>query len=803
MSTEGKDELPLEIAHVLFVDLIGYSKWLINEQQNSSEELSKIVRETETFRAAEMAGKLHTLPTGDGMALAFFTTPIAPIECALEISRALRNRHDLPLRMGVHSGPVSVLVDVNDRTSVAGAGINLAQSVMNCGDAGHILVSKRVAEDLGQYRQWHDRLHNLGEHKAKHGQLVAVFNFYGEEFGNAEIPKVFRSWRKRRGIAKWPSDPAAERASKLTAFVGIAASLALIAAAFWFFSHPGSRAGSGFIGDKSIAVLPFENLSSEKENAYFTDGVQDEILTDLSRIADLKVISRTSVMHYTGGQPRNLAEIGRELRVAHVLEGSVQRDHGKVRVNAQLIDVRTDAHLWAQTYDRDLADVFAIQSEIAKAIADQLQARLSPNEQRTLELAPTSDVKAFDFYSRAKTLYYSVNFSASGRQSLLQAVDLLGQAVARDPQFFQAYCQLAYTHDQLYFLGLDHTPERLALADAAMTTALRLQPRAGEAHLARAENLYRGHLDFEGALMELKEAAQTLPNDPRIFALKGYVQRRQGRHEEALHDLERSLELDPRNFFTLQQLGISYYMLRRYSEVATTLDKALAINPNDGETQFTRALVELDWKADNRRLHQTIEMARAQNPAALPAVAGIWMICALSERDAQSAEAALAALGQNTLGYDAVQFHRPFCEGLIARMMNDEERAHAAFALARVEQEKLVAEQPEYGPALCILGVIDAALGRKEDALREGRRAIELLPVAKDSINGARMIEYFAVTAAWVGEKELACEQLEIATQLPGYGLQTYGELKLSPFWDPLRGDARFEKLVATLAPKA
>jgi len=558
--------------------------------------------------------------------------------------------------------------------------------------------------------------------------------------------------------------------------------------------------GVAAIPEKSIAVLPFENLSDEKQNAFFTDGVQDEILTDLAKIADLKVISRSSVMQYKSGVPRNLREIGQVLGVAHLLEGSVQRAANRIRVNAQLIDARSDAHLWAQTYDRDLADVFAIQSEIAKAIADQLQAKLSPSEKTAIEQAPTADVTAFDLYSRAKNLLLSTSFSAVGRPSMLQAVDLLNQALARDPSFFLAQCQLAYTHDQLYFIGGDHTAERLALAEAAVQAAFRLRPDAGEAHLARAENLYRGYLDYGGALAELEIARRTLPNDPHVFELTGYIARRQGKHEEGLRSLERALELDPRNFFTLQQIALSYVNLRRYSEEAAVLDRGLAINPNDVDTKAARGLVELDWKANTRPLHQAIDLIRAENPAGIRNVADTWLICTLAERDARAAETALAALGDNTFGNDAVRLTPAFGEGLVARMTKDEVKARTAFTIARAQQQTIVQAQPNYGPVLCVLGLIDAGLGRKEDALREGRQAMEILPVTKDSINGAHMIEYFAVLAAWTGEKDLAFEQLAKVVQMPG--TLSYGQLKLLPYWDPLRGDPRFEKIVSSLAPK-
>jgi TolB-like protein/class 3 adenylate cyclase/Tfp pilus assembly protein PilF len=816
MAGETKPDLRLEIAHVLFVDIVGYSKLLINEQRESLEELNQVVRGTEAFRAAEAAGKLTRLPTGDGMALVFSTTPDAPVECALQISKALKSRPELRVRMGVHSGPVSGITDVNDRSNVAGGGINMAQRVMDCGDAGHILLSKRVAEDLEQYRHWQPHLHDLGQCQVKHDVTVSVVNFYTDEAGNAALPARFAAFQRQ------PPPPAASRlpapANRSKSWsIGLASlMLVALAGAVWFFSRqhqtrttdsapptqsPGAVTTAA-IPEKSIAVLPFENLSRDPDNAFFTDGVQDEILTDLARIADLKVISRTSVMQYKSGVQRNMRDIGRQLGVAHLLEGSVQRAANRIRVNAQLIDARNDAHLWAQTYDRDLADVFAIQSEIAKAIADQLQAKLSPNEKSAIERAPTADVTAFDLYSRAKNLVLTTSFSAAGGQNMLKAVDLLNQAIARDQSFFLAHCQLAFVQANIYFLGTDHTAVRLKLADAAVEIAIQLRPDAGEAHLAKAENLYRGHLDYDGALAELEIARRTLPNDPKVFELTGYIARRRGHHEEGLRNLQRAIELDPRNFFTLQQIALSYSNLRRYPEEAAVLDRALSIKPDDVDTRVVRAFLALDWKADTRPLHETIEQIRAADPEGIKSVADIWFAGALAERDSQNAEAALVALGRNVFGNDAVQLRRDFGEGLIARMQKDETKARAAFSAARVEQETRVRNQPDYAPALCVLGLIDAGLGHKEEALREGRRAMELLPIEKDSINGAHMIEFFAITAAWVGEKDLACEQLQRATQLPGYGTISYGQLKLLPYWDPLRGDPRFEKIVASLAPK-
>ncbi|HEU5246810.1 MAG TPA: protein kinase [Candidatus Udaeobacter sp.] len=551
-----------------------------------------------------------------------------------------------------------------------------------------------------------------------------------------------------------------------------------------------------------IAVLPFENLSDQRENAAaFVDGVQDDILTKLARIADLKVISRTSVMEYR--DKRNVRQIGNDLRVSHLLEGSVRRIGTRFHMNAQLIDTRTDTHVWVEQYDRDLNDLFAIQSEIAQKIAGQLRAKITPAEKLAIERKPTGDLVAFELYSRAIGLTPTFRGGTAG--SGQQAIDLLNEAVARDPSFFDAYIELAVRHDQLYFFGLDRTPARLASAEVAIQEAFRIRPNAGEAHLARAQHLYNGYLDYEGALAELEVARQTLPNHPRVFRITGFIQRRQGRWEESTRNLERALELDPRNVNTLDNIADSYAALRRYPEQKSKLDRILAIEPNDVPAKVGRAAVELNWKADTRPLHQLIDEIRAKNPAAMPqiAIAHWWLTCALAERDVVAAKDALLESDESSLGLDAVHFPRPFFEGVIARMTNDEQHAQLAFTAARAEQEKTFQAQPDYGPALCVLGVIDAALGRKEEALHEGRRAVELLPMEKDSINGLHMIVNFALIAAWVGEKDLACEQLATAARYPGSGFAlTYGDLKLTPFWDPLRGEPCFEKIVASLAPK-
>ena len=450
MPSESSSDVKFEIGHVLFIDIVGYSKLMITEQSDQLQTLRQIVRSTEQFQKAEAEGKLLRLPTGDGGALVFRNNPEAPVLCALEISKALKSHPEVKVRMGIHSGPVNEITDLNEQANLAGAGINIAQRVMDCGDAGHILLSRHVADDLEQYPQWRSHLAELGECEVKHGARVSVVNLYTDEAGNAALPS--------RVAAHKASSSSGKRITNfqiLTLAALLLIGLGLPAIIFTPAIVKSLRSGNSAdkpsplsLPEKSIAVLPFENLSRDPDNAFFTDGVQDEILTDLSRIADLKVISRTSVMQYKTGAARNLREIGQQLGVAHVVEGSVQRAANKVRVNAQLIDARNDAHLWAQTYDRDLADVFAIQSEIAKAIADQLQAKLSPAEKNAIEQRPTTDVAAFELYSRAKDLILNTGFSALAAQNLRSGIDLLNQALARDPSFFAAQCQLALAHDQ-------------------------------------------------------------------------------------------------------------------------------------------------------------------------------------------------------------------------------------------------------------------------------------------------------------------------------------------------------------------
>jgi serine/threonine protein kinase/tetratricopeptide (TPR) repeat protein len=551
--------------------------------------------------------------------------------------------------------------------------------------------------------------------------------------------------------------------------------------------------------EKSIAVLPFNNLSKEQENAFFADGVQDEILTDLARVADLKVISRTSVMPYKSGIARNLRQIGQQLGVAHVVEGSVQRAGNRVRVNAQLVDARTDRHLWGQTYDRDLADVFAIQSEIAQKIADQLQAKLSPKEKTAMSERPTSDLAAYDLFLRAKERIYDGDVNPSRlRDDLFKAVQLLDQAVARDPAFLLAHCRLAYAHDLIYWFNFDHTETRLALAETSVRAAVRLQPNSGETQLAQATHFYWGYRNYDRAREELAEAQHALPNNVQIFMFLGLIDRRQGRWDEATRNLERAVDLDPRNVERIWRVGQIYSSdLRRYRDAIAMANRALALEPRSAFLRALPAVIGVEVDANMAPLRATLNAIEAERPALAAEVANISFQLALRERDPAAAAHALANIpseGKGTTYYSDIPYPHAWFEGLLAKLRQDAPAAHAAFTAARTETEKLVRAQPGNEEPLKVLALIDAELGEKEKAIQEGRTACDMIPVSKDALDGVGLITDLGRIYALTGEKDLALKQLEIVSKIPCG--PSYGELRLDSEWDPLRGDPRFEKLV-------
>lgn len=790
MSAEGKSELELEIAHVLFIDTVGYSKLLMHEQRKLLEDLNAVVRETECFRTAEALGKLIRLPTGDGMALVFAENPEAPLQCAVEISQITRHRQDLPLRMGIHSGPISRVVDVNDRPNIAGSGINIAQRVMNFADNGHILLSKRAADDLAQHPRWHPYLYDLGEWEVKHGARIGLVNLCTPEAGNADLPVRLKQAKKEQ-VARLVAARARFRRNLLA--VGGAA---LVLSAICLDRYLISRTPK-----KSIAVLPFTILNDEARNAFFANGILDEILTDLAKVADLKVISRTSSMQYAAAGPRNIREIAKRLGVANILEGSIQSIGNQVRVNVQLIDAEKDTHLWAHDYDRnfsDLKDVFALESYLAETIVTQLRSHLSPAEKAAIEKPPTTDEIAYVLYVRAQMLI-SASVYTRGKENRSEAVQLLDQAIARDPAFFAAYCQLVRIHSELYLLAMDHTPERLALADAALSMAQRLQPDAGEAYLALAIRSYCS-LDYDHAQQQLLHARNLLPNDPLVFEFAGFIDRRQGRWNEAAENLERALDLDPLNFYFLQQISQSYEKLRRFDDMVAVTRRALAVVPDDPGARIHLGEADFFARADTRPLRAILNDIVLKDPEMKSFIAIDLIHVALCERDFAAAEQALAAMPARGGNEESFLFPKAWYAGMIARVKGDAATARTQFISARNELEKTANEQASYAQPRCVLGMIDAALGNTDQAMREGRQAVALLPVSKDSINGALMLEYLAITYAWCAEKEKAVEQLGLVASIPSD--INYGNLKLHPFWDPLRGDPRFEQIVASLAPK-
>ncbi len=807
MADEQRTKLRLEIAHVLFLDIVGYSKLLIDEQAEALQELNQIVRRTEAAREAEAAGQLIILPTGDGMALVFTGSVEDPVECALQISQALRAQPSLPVRMGIHSGPVHHVADVNQRENIAGAGINIAQRVMDCGDAGHILVSKRVADDLAQYRRWQPYLHELGDFEVKHGVIVSVVNLYADVVGNPEPPAKFKAV-----AAAVPATPAA-KPSRIPWHELVLALLllaGLIAAGVLFFQHrtkPQTSTAPAVVTpvavsvpNKSIAVLPFQNLSKEEENAFFTDGVQDEILTTLAKVADLKVISRTSVMQFRDPEKRNLREIAQALNVAHVLEGSVQRSANRVRVTAQLIDARTDTHLWAERYDRDLADVFAIQTEIAQKIAQELRAALSPDERAALQARPTTDTAAYDLYLQAREIYRSEGAGGEGlRVATPRVVKLLDEAVARDPRFVPALCMLAQAHLRVYWFNLDHTPARLELARNALEAAARLQPDAGQVHFARALFHYWGNRDYDPALAELELARRSLPNEADIPHFMGAILRRQGRWEESIPKMEQAQQIDPRSAFLARDLSWTYLALRRYDDARRILENVLAWRPKDLAFQVGRAEIDFSQSADLRRLQKVVADPPAATDPDLLAAARAQV--ALLGRDYAALAQALAEYRRPDFATDGGYVTpREYFEGIAALGRADLAGAEAAFLRARERAAAHLAAGPDDAKALMVLAEVDAKLGRKDEARRQGERAVEMLPIAQDAFHGPGLLARLAGVYAQIGDTERAVTAVEQIVGRPGG--PHYGALRLQETIEPLRAHPRFEKILTDLAPK-
>ena len=588
MSAEVKKEIELEIAHILLIDVVGYSKLLVDEEIEFLQELNQIVRSSQSFRAAETTGKLIRMPTGDGMALLFFHNPEEPVRCAVEISKALQDHPHIQVRMGIHSGTVNRVKDVNDKTNMAGAGINVAQRVLDCGDAGHILLSGHIAEDLAQYRHWQPHLHDLGECEVKHGLRFHLFNLYKDGLGNPQVPEKLkrrRRWKQRAAPVRPVSPP---RWPKFGLTIALILSTGALAIVFFIFFHrapPRTRAPApettaanalAAIPEKSIAVLPFENLSDEKGNAYFADGVQDEILTRLSKIADLKVISRTSTQHYKSA-PENLADIAKQLGVAHILEGRVQKSGDVVRVNVQLIKAANDSHLWANTFDRKLTDIFSVESDIAKTIADTLQAKLTGSEEKQMSKKPTENPEAYELYLRGR-FFWNKRTSAD----MKTALGYFEQAASVDPNYAVAYAGMADCYLLLPLYGGGVPAEMYPKAIAMAQKAISLDPTLGEPHasLGLVHSLF--DFDFAASVREFEEAIRLNSNyaiahhwfgDSTLPAL--------GQFDRANAEAKRALELDPLSLVMITDAGAVYWITGRYQEAVAQFRKALEMDPRN------------------------------------------------------------------------------------------------------------------------------------------------------------------------------------------------------------------------------
>jgi TolB-like protein/integral membrane sensor domain MASE1/class 3 adenylate cyclase/Tfp pilus assembly protein PilF len=815
-SAELKSDLEAEIAHVLLIDVAGYSKLSNNEQIELLQELNQIVRSTECFRTAAAAGKLIRVPMGGGMALLFFRSPEEPVRCALEISRALLAHPRIQLRMGIHSGPINRVTDVDDRTNVVGSGMNVAQRVRDCGDAGHILLSAHVAEDLAEYRHWQRHLHDLGECEVKYGLRLHLFNLCKENLGNPQVPEKLRRrrrWKQESDIVRRVSLPRGPRSLLVLALV--LAALAMVITSLTFFQRvspsmtpstpPEGTPSNGtvLIPEKSVAVLPFENRSEDKQNAYFADGVQGEILTGLSRVGDLKVSSRTSVMQYKAGMKRNLREIAVDLGVAHVLEGSVQRSGNRVRVNAQLIDARTNREVWAQTYDRDLADVFAIQSEIAKGIAESLQAKLTGREEQAITAKPTDNFEAYDAYLRG--LAYTLKTLPSTANAL-GAQKYLKEAVRLDPKFALAWALLSYV-DARYYMTQSLQPTAALREEAwqAAETALTLQPNLGEAVLAKGSYYYNCLKDYDTAVRYFEQARQLLPNSSRIPELLAYVARRRGQWDRSEAYFNEAERLDPRNVNLLTQQATTDIFLRRFPEALRKLDEVLDIMPDDQGILVQKAAV-LQAQGDLQRASALLARLRLAADDIDGLVTQVYQAI-LERRSAQM----IARLRERLAKPDpALGFYNGelrFWLGWAREVAGDHVAAQETWRQARSEMEPFLKEQPDNYSLIGDLALINMALGDKAAALAFSEQAIAANPVEKDAVTGPIPIEILARVAASIGEPDRAIAALQKLLSIPYAGALagrvplTPALLRLDPMFDPLRGDPRFQELCKDKQP--
>ena len=783
MPADSSSDVKFEIGHVLFIDIVGYSKGLIDEQSESLQKLKEIVRGTEQFRLAKAEGKLLRLPTGDGGALVFRNSLEAPVLCAMEIAKALKSHPELRVRMGIHSGPVNEISDLNEQANIAGAGINIAQRVMDCGDAGHILLSKHVAEDLEQYGHWRPLLHDLGECEVKHGVRLGVVNLYRDDIGNRQLPKKFQALKKRRARRRWTV---------------IATALLLLAGVIAAFIAVSKRSTSPAhnVSEKSIAVLPFENRSEDKANAYFADGIQDEILTRLSKIADLKVISRTSTEHYKSA-PENLPEIAKQLGVAHIVEGSVQKSGDAVRVNVQLIKAANDSHLWADTFDRKLTDIFAVESEVAKTIAEQLQAKLTGREEQVIAAKSTDNPDAYDAYLRG--LAYARKTARSSANDVA-AQKYLREAVRLDPKFALSWALLSFVDATGYIsLSLQPTTELREEARQAAETALNLQPNLGEGLHANGYYHYACLKDYDTAERYFEQARQFLPNSSLIPQAMAYLLRRKGqwdRSESYFNDAER---LDPRNAGLFTQHALSYICLRRFPEVLRKLDQVLNITPDDPYPVAVKASIA-QLEGDLPRAAALLAPLRPNADSTQVLETQVYQ--AILERRPEQIIARLKEVLANpdpALGYNIGDLR--FYLGWAEEVAGDHAGAQASWQQTRNELEPLVKEQPGNYLLISALALSDIGLGDKAAALKLAEDAMAGNPIQKDAVIGARPLEILARVTAQTGEPDRAIAAIQKLLSIPYSGPMTRqlpltpALLRLDPMFDPLRNDPRFQKL--------
>jgi len=789
MPTEVKKAIQLEIAHVLFIDIVGYSRFSINDQRAVISDLTEIVRGSSQYQKAEAANHLIKIPTGDGMALVFYSNPDAPVQCAVEISCAVKEHPRLQLRMGVHSGPVSGVIDVNGHANLAGAGLNVAQRVMDCGDAGHILLSKRVAEDLEEYEQWRPLLHELEVCEVKHGARVFIVNLQGDQVGNPQLPNRFRVLRRRRAQKRW-------------AIIVAAAALLLVAISALLVISRRPLRSTSTVSEKSIAVLPFENRSSDKENAYFAEGIQDEIITRLSKIADLEVISRSSTQHYKSA-PENLTEIAGQLGVAHILEGSVQKSGDAVRVNVQLIKAANDSHLWAEIFDRKLTDIFLVESDVAKAIADQLRVKLTGREKQIVDSKPTANPAAYDAYLRG--LAYSQK-STITIANTLSAQKYLREAVGLDPTFAVAWALLSSVDSRGYITNI--LQPTLALkeeARQAAETALSLEPNLGEALMAKGSYYYSCLKDYDNAVHCFEQARQVLPNSSRIPELLAYVARRRGQWDLSESLINEAERVDPRNVYIITQHVASFTLRRRFPEALRKLDQILNIVPDDADTLVTKASVA-QAEGDLPRaasilapLHPSADDTSALETQAYQAIL---------ERKPEAIITRLKEILANpdpALGFYNGELR--FWLGWAQKVAGENAAAQQSWRQARSELEPFLKSQPDNCILIEDLALTNAGLGDKAAALALSEQSMATAPLPKDALNGFIAIETLARLAAQTGEPDRSVAALEQLLSIPGASALaasaplTPAILRLDPMFDPLRKDPRFQKLCQEKQP--